>query len=143
MTSGSDIAPGVVLASKGLKPGKPKSKPQSDGMKCTHCGNIKHTRETCFKLHGYPEWWNDFQARKKHEGTIINEDTGKAAVASAEHQLSLTQPESTNPFTTLSDQGNCGQALVTCHGYDEDMWIIDSGATNHMTFDPHNFSHIT
>ena len=144
MTSSSDIAPGVVMASKGLKPSKPKSKPQYNGTKCTHCGNIKHTRETWFKLHGYPEWWNDFQAWKKREGTSTNEDTGRAAVASAEHQLSLTaQPESTNPFTTLSDQGNCRQALVTCHGYNEDMWIIDSGATDHMTFDPHNFSHIT
>ncbi|RVW28069.1 hypothetical protein CK203_097961 [Vitis vinifera] len=46
MTSSSDIAPGVVMASKGLKPSKPKSKPQYNGTKCTHCGNIKHTRET-------------------------------------------------------------------------------------------------
>ena len=23
------------------------------------------------------------------------------------------------------------------------MWIIDSGATDHMNFDPHDFSHIT
>eukprot|EP00261_Vitis_vinifera_P038472 XP_019079715.1 PREDICTED: uncharacterized protein LOC109123697 isoform X2 [Vitis vinifera] len=106
MTSSSNIALGAVMASKGLKLGKPKSKPQSDGTKCTHCGNVKHTRETCFKLHGYPEWWNDFQAWKKCEGTSTNEDTRRAAVASAKHQLSLTaQPESTNLFTTLSDQG--------------------------------------
>ena len=144
MTSSSNIALGAVMASKGLKRGKPKSKPQSDGTKCTHCGNVKHTRETCFKLHGYPEWWNDFQAWKKCEGISTNEDTRRAAVASAKHQLSLTaQPESTNPFTTLSDQGNCGQALDACHGYNEYMWIIDSGATDRMNFDPHHFSHIT
>lgn len=76
MTSGSDIAPGAVMASKGFKPGKPKSKRQSDGGKCTHCGYMRRTRETCLKLHGYPEWWNDFQARKKREGTGTNEGTG-------------------------------------------------------------------
>lgn len=30
-----------------------RAKTQSEGG-CTHCGNMKHTRETCFKLHGYP-----------------------------------------------------------------------------------------
>lgn len=144
MTSGSDIAPGAVMASKGFKPEKPKSKPQSDGAKCTHCGSMKHTHETCFKLHGYLEWWNDFQARKKCERNGTNEGMGRAVVASAEPQLSLTvQPESTNPFTPLSSQGNCGQTLVTYHNHDESMWIIDFRATDHMTFDSHDFSHIT
>jgi hypothetical protein len=79
MTSGADTAPRVVMASKGIKAGHyhtplktgvlslssgksnppSKSKAPSDGMKCTHCGNAKHTRETCFKLHGYPDWWHD------------------------------------------------------------------------------------
>lgn len=35
-----------------------------DGGGCSHCGNKKHTRDTCFKLHGYPEWWNEFKAKK-------------------------------------------------------------------------------
>ena len=85
MTSGAKIAPGMVMTSKGIKVdhyytplktcflslsnGKSnpslKSKAPSDGMECTHCGNAKHTRETCFKLYGYPDWWHDFQARKK------------------------------------------------------------------------------
>jgi hypothetical protein len=86
MTSSVDTAPGVVMASKGIKAGHyhtppktgvlslssgksnppSKSKAPSNGMKCTHYGNAKHTRETCFKLHGYPDWWHDLQARKKH-----------------------------------------------------------------------------
>ncbi|GMY19494.1 hypothetical protein FCV25MIE_14733, partial [Fagus crenata] len=31
---------------------------------CTHCKETKHTRETCFKLNGYPDWF-----RKKGEGS--------------------------------------------------------------------------
>ena len=68
MTSSSDIALGAFMASKGFKSGKPKPKPQSDGGKCTHCSNMKHTRETCFKLHGHPEWWNDFRHGKNVKG---------------------------------------------------------------------------
>lgn len=126
MTSGSDIAPGAVMASKGFKPGKPKSKPQSDGGKCTHCGNMRRTRETCLKLHGYPEWWNDFQARKNLEGTGTNEGTGRAAVASAEPQLSLLlkQNRQTLSFSHPSAiKVTVDKRCVTCHEHDDSMWI--------------------
>ncbi|XP_070673139.1 uncharacterized protein [Malus domestica] len=29
----------------------------TDTRKCTYCDKDKHTRDTCFKLHGYPDWW--------------------------------------------------------------------------------------
>ena len=38
---------------------KKKGKGTDEG--CTHCGNPKHTRDTYFKLHGYPEWWEDLK----------------------------------------------------------------------------------
>ncbi|KAI5319680.1 hypothetical protein L3X38_039388 [Prunus dulcis] len=31
-------------------------KAPTDGSGCMHCGNPKHTRDTCFKLNGYPDW---------------------------------------------------------------------------------------
>ncbi|KAJ0045363.1 hypothetical protein Pint_05391 [Pistacia integerrima] len=71
----ADGVSGAVLATKGLRlgssahpptmhNGKHKSRASSDGLKCSHCGNSRHTRDTCFKLHGYPDWWNDLQAKK-------------------------------------------------------------------------------
>ena len=32
-------------------------------LKCTHCGGTRHTKNECFKLVGYLEWWPD--AKKK------------------------------------------------------------------------------
>ncbi|KAJ7971594.1 UBN2_3 domain-containing protein [Quillaja saponaria] len=78
MLAGTETTPGAVLASKGIKVGQPpvlqinksgsipsnggkanastKTKgTEGGGSGCTYCGNPKHTRETCFKLHGYPE----------------------------------------------------------------------------------------
>ncbi|KAF5772526.1 putative transcription factor interactor and regulator CCHC(Zn) family [Helianthus annuus] len=26
-------------------------------LKCNHCGMMKHTKDQCFQLVGYPEWW--------------------------------------------------------------------------------------
>ncbi|KAL5764225.1 hypothetical protein ACOSQ2_016819 [Xanthoceras sorbifolium] len=164
MTSGADTAPGAVMASKGIKASKSytltktgspalrsgKSNPpyktqiQSDGGKCTHCGNTRHTRETCFKLHGYPDWWNEFQTRKKREGTGSNESTSRAAMVNVEPHLSLiSKAESPNNSMPLNDQGNCGQVLLSFNHRDDGVWIIDSGATDHMTFDPTDFSQIT
>ncbi|KAL6348514.1 hypothetical protein AAG906_013134 [Vitis piasezkii] len=57
MVSGAEaLANGAIMAIKGVKSG------HSNGNKCTHCGSTKHTRETCFKLHGYPDWWHELQA---------------------------------------------------------------------------------
>lgn len=46
-----------------------KTKGPNEGGKscCTHYGNTKHTCETCFKLHGYPKWWNELKAQKQRE----------------------------------------------------------------------------
>lgn len=30
-------------------------------LKCEFCKGTKHTRETCFKLIGYPDWWKPRQ----------------------------------------------------------------------------------
>ncbi|CAO2841169.1 unnamed protein product [Amaranthus hypochondriacus] len=37
-------------------------------LHCTHCGGSRHTKDGCFKIIGFPEWWDEHQARKKREG---------------------------------------------------------------------------
>lgn len=100
MTDNSNELSGAVLASKGLKLqsskifSQSKHKEPSNGTKCSHCGGNKHTSETCFKLHGYPDWWIDFQARKRRDTTESN--PGKAAVATVEPHLSLIPKSSSH-----------------------------------------------
>ncbi|KAH6760951.1 hypothetical protein C2S51_017900 [Perilla frutescens var. frutescens] len=77
--SSGDIGTGLLSKTHGrgqrrsdYKPGKPpidKSK-----LHCSHCGMTKHTKETCFKLVGYPEWWEDGHKPGK------SNNSGKAAV---------------------------------------------------------------
>ena len=42
--------------SKRLEEGKLK-------LSCSHRGKKKHTRETCFELHGYLEWWQERKSK--------------------------------------------------------------------------------
>ncbi|RVW79276.1 Retrovirus-related Pol polyprotein from transposon TNT 1-94 [Vitis vinifera] len=152
--SNGEEAAGAVMASRSLKQGPSiaanslslngkfsKSNGPSNDMKCSHCGNSKHTRDTCFKLHGYPDWWHELQAKRRRDGNGKDggasknaaNGTGKAAIASAESQLSLI------PTTTVDlDTGMSFLGTNTTKSYDG--WILDSGATDHMTYDASDFS---
>lgn len=34
-------------------------------LSCSHCGGKKHNRETCFLIHGYPEWWEEMKKTRQ------------------------------------------------------------------------------
>ncbi|KAL1540475.1 hypothetical protein AAHA92_24827 [Salvia divinorum] len=40
------------------------NKPDKSKLWCTHCGMQKHTRDTCFQIVGYPDWWEEEKAAK-------------------------------------------------------------------------------
>ncbi|KAL6349124.1 hypothetical protein AAG906_033780 [Vitis piasezkii] len=130
--------PGALSLSSGKSNSSSKTKTPSDGMKCTHCGNSIHTRDTCFKLHGYLDWWNDFQARKKRETSVNDDHTRKAVVVTCDPSLSLI-PQVESPH----DPGTSGKTLHISTHNDDDDWILDFGATDYMTFDSNDFSNAT
>ncbi|KAL6318435.1 hypothetical protein AAG906_041201 [Vitis piasezkii] len=159
MMNEDTISGGAMLSRGGHKPqhqlsfqtpsnGKPNitTKPKGEGGGCTHCGNTKHTKETCFKLHGYPDWWHELKAKKKREASG-GDNLGRAALMSVEPQLSLVPQQessiSTSEQIAQNDSGNQGYVFSCSKTGNHDGWIIDSGATDHMTFDPCDFSKAT
>ncbi|KAJ8634408.1 hypothetical protein MRB53_027744 [Persea americana] len=89
----------------------------------------------------YPDWWQELQARKKRDAPATEDVLGRAAMATAESPLSLIPV--TEPFASTPDQGNCGQVFSNSTTRNDGAWIIDSEATDHMTFDPNDFSNTT
>ncbi|GJW13100.1 hypothetical protein Tco_0017233 [Tanacetum coccineum] len=66
----------VFQRRNGLNKERSRAKSVEEGNKhCTECNKDGHTREGCFKLIGYPEWW----PRKKGE-----KNKGKAACVKTE-----------------------------------------------------------
>ena len=118
--------------------GRKKGKGTDEG--CTHCGNPKHTRETCFKIHGYLEWWKDL---KKNRETNQNRSTSRVSLATRQTTdieflvPSINSDEKTIDFST--DPGNKGCSLYCSHQWALNDWIIDSRATDHMIFYPKDF----
>ncbi|CAL9018441.1 unnamed protein product, partial [Prunus brigantina] len=79
------------------------------GPDCAYCGDPRHTRETCFKLPGYPDWCATLKDRGQRNTT----------------------------------SNGTGYEFHTSDKIDSRSWIIDSGATDHMTFDPDDFLNTT
>jgi hypothetical protein len=117
MLSKADSSSSMAMISKGgqklqqqpslqmVIDGKPgmKSKTQVEGGSCTHCGNMKHTKETCFKLHGYPDWWHELKTKKTRE-------SGRAALVSAES----TSSSSIKPHLSHISQEDFSPAAANC-----------------------------
>ncbi|KAJ8645644.1 hypothetical protein MRB53_007392 [Persea americana] len=94
---------------------------------CTHCGGTGHTKSWWYELIGYPEWWDPAKAPSKRN----SKPKSHASVAVAEH--SNNTPEEASSLIATS--GNLGKALNASTPNNNSAWIIDSGATDHMTFD--------
>nr|GEW18756.1 hypothetical protein [Tanacetum cinerariifolium] len=59
---GSGETEGIGLAIKGYRRNdgkKPFVKEDKSHLTCEECGMTKHTKEQCFRIVGYPNWWTD------------------------------------------------------------------------------------
>ncbi|XP_042006197.1 uncharacterized protein LOC121754977 [Salvia splendens] len=45
-----------------------KTKEEKLKLTCTHCEKKKHSRDTCFELHGYPDWWEERKSKPPIRG---------------------------------------------------------------------------
>jgi ABC-type microcin C transport system duplicated ATPase subunit YejF len=78
-------------------------------LKCTHCGMTKHTKDQCFKLVGYTDW---FKERRKEKGNWLGR--GHAAITRANLALCDNQHV---PISNYSGAGTApGGAGITSSG---------------------------
>ncbi|KAI5342103.1 hypothetical protein L3X38_009978 [Prunus dulcis] len=91
-------------------------------MKCTKCGLDNHTIKGCYEIIGYPEGWVH-KGRKK--------DSTRASFASAQssEETASEPPSGTSGSKALATSGTSCKSSLTCNR----SWIIDTGATDHMT----------
>lgn len=117
---------------------------------CSYCHKPGHSIDTCYKLHGYPEWWgaeqpgrgrgrNGQQGRRKGGATRINTaqvmgNTTKVAGLEDADKACL-EDLSIEDWTTLNTLWNSHKSTSNARlfGKTKLQWIFNTGATHHMT----------
>ncbi|XP_048232868.1 uncharacterized protein LOC125370622 [Ricinus communis] len=113
-----DSALMIQKSTSQVTPSVPVNSTTSNSRFCTHCNSTRHTVDVCWKKHGYSEWYKLKQAEKKNKkyAQIVVTDT---STPSASHVSQVSPQQGNSSLTYISTTSN--------------TWVIDSGATYHMT----------
>ncbi|XP_019150950.1 PREDICTED: uncharacterized protein LOC109147748 [Ipomoea nil] len=137
--------------------------------KCTYCNMTGHTVEKCYKKHGYPPGWiPGYKAKSRQNqdayqssNSAVNQ-VGDIGISSDQFQrlMNLIQNQgqgsqsSTNAVVTVNTSGMKAAFKNTSESPNEGsfvsnllinaamfstIWILDSGATDHITCSPEYF----
>ncbi|KAJ7969147.1 Retrovirus-related Pol polyprotein from transposon TNT 1-94 [Quillaja saponaria] len=121
-----------------------------DDLQCDYCGKTRHTRDTCWKLHGRPT--------RGRGGRFVGPPRSRAYVSDTVESSPSTESSALNPeemqhlrrlmakldgcpstSAASSHHASSHHALGTHSTTDSEPWIIDSGASDHMTGTSRNF----
>ncbi|KAB2614171.1 hypothetical protein D8674_038887 [Pyrus ussuriensis x Pyrus communis] len=76
-----------------------------DNLKCTFCGQTRHTEDTCFEKHGVPEWFPELKKRLRAK------ERGNNSLRGGRAALATATPSNNKEAEVLS--GEPSQSLLT------------------------------
>ncbi|KAL0376361.1 UNVERIFIED_CONTAM: hypothetical protein Scaly_0753700 [Sesamum calycinum] len=134
---------------------KKKGPTDKRNLVCGHCNKPGHSKETCFKIHGVPDWYRDLNdQRKKNGGSgrayTVNDSEQQSSVdnvSAASHNLvadlmeTLKMVQNKVPYDPVKvhfaqNSEMAGTTLSKSSGnVNAGSWIVDTGATSHMCGD--------
>ena len=133
-TTSGGVETSALIASEAIAnkaashPRKVEAKPR---IWCDHCNRPRHTHETCWKIHGKPANWKSKNNRAPP--TASEAEAGPFRKEQMDHLLKLLKSSSSSgiPNVSLAQTGSKPYALSCCSKFAP--WMIDSGASHHMT----------
>ncbi|KAK9748772.1 hypothetical protein RND81_02G079600 [Saponaria officinalis] len=125
-------------------------------LKCTACNRSGHSAKTCFRVTGkFPDWWGDRPRPTDNQGRNFAQ-ANVAAASPSSSRISLLNDNDRFDLNSLTqfewdELKHLWQAhKASTSGNDrhdgnffEHSWIIDTGASHHMSGNLDHFSNIT
>ncbi|KAJ7951046.1 Retrovirus-related Pol polyprotein from transposon TNT 1-94 [Quillaja saponaria] len=117
-----------------------------DDLQCDYCGKTRHTRDTCWKLHGRPtrgrggRFVGPPRSRAHVSDTVESSPSTESSALNPEEMQHLRRLMAKLDGCPSTSAASSHHALGTHSTTDSEPWIIDSGASDHMTGTSRNFS---
>ncbi|KAM1292181.1 hypothetical protein COP2_019664 [Malus domestica] len=90
-------------------------------MQCTKCGLKNHNIQGCYEIIGYPEGWVHKERKKESSRASFTTSESSQDVSSSDQ---VPKALNTSGISNSTSANTCNRS-----------WIIDTGATDHMTSD--------
>ncbi|KAK8921731.1 hypothetical protein KSP39_PZI020888 [Platanthera zijinensis] len=129
-------------------------KGNSTNRLCTHCGKTNHTIDSCFYLHGFPPGYktktdksiNTITSGQNLPSTVTSQPSTDFNKSFTREQyegiltlLHQQLPSSSTPNSSLAHAAILNTDSMT-QGRFGSHWLIDTGATDHITYNLKNFT---
>lgn len=139
--------------------GEPTRTSNKDSLWCTYCKKSRHTKDRCWKLHGRPQNFFDRSGQKQAYTAKIQPDNKDSPNSQEKLNVAFNSEELKklkNLLVTLEKSSNSGTCSLAFTGItsiphafkvlgkdSSSAWVIDSGATDHMTYSSQKFMSYT
>ena len=110
--------------------------PEEEGdkakLRCTHCGGTKHTRDGCFKLIGYPDWWPGKKGQQQR-------NTGASAIAVGDREAAGSRDGEDPGIAAVAKSASKETEAVTGKGLRDTNLSLSPCFSNQHFFTPDCF----
>ena len=125
--------------------GRSSNRGRGQRPQCTYCHRLGHTRDRCYQLHDRPH--TAHLAQSSDHSACSSSVSGSSSTPQGviltpseyEEYLRLTQAAKSSSIASVAQTGN----VSSCLTHSSAPWILDTGASDHISGNKYLFSSLT
>ena len=146
MPSDSPLDSSVLVSHTNLRGGRSGTRGQGQRPHCSYCNKLGHTRDRCYQLHGRPPRTahvaQSSDSNSQSPQTLSSCTSQGVPPTDSEYDAYLRyQAAKSASVASVAQTGNASACLT--HTSSLGPWILDSGASDHISGNKDLFSSLT